>query len=278
MRPFGPLSLFGPLSPLHTAIAACLALCALSEDRPAPTLRETAQQINTRRATIQTIVARLSVTLRDLKNSKEYHLLGACIGDAAGNMRLRITAESGQLLLDVGTRGDELQIHMAGRERLLTGERGDLLGFPRCALAPLARCSSASDLFFPAVLPEGWVGKGSCRLNGKSIFNSAEKKRAGIGCCTRRASMSGANVERVEWFLCGGVSGGCIEYSAHRADAAPGRISIRPAGGEYALDLDIDDLTLNTNIPAAKFKLPEPPASKREALGEALARNVNFWE
>lgn len=233
----------------------------------------------------------MRVTLRDVKKEKNYNLHGAYIGDAAGRSRLRITAESGQLVMDLVANGPKLELCLPNKDRYLSGTREDLLNAPRCALGPIARCVGARDLFFPLAAPDELKNCDSFRLNGSTFFNAADEGYSPK--YTRRATVKTAlaSVECIEWFLRGGVSAGSINYSDSRPHEgltaaqksktpalSPRKISIRPPGAAFILDLEIEDLTLNTNIAPIKFVLAVPANYKREELAEALKDNVNLWE
>ena len=219
------------------------------------------------------------MVLTETKTNKETILRGAYIADAAGNMRLRVTAETGQLLLDFGAHGDALEICIPDKARFYRGARAELLDLPRSILLPLARCTKARELFFPTVVsePES-VLPGHARqrfaLNGSVYFNTPA-----TGGSTRRMSVDArhARVESIEWFKRGGTSSGRIEYSGYQDRAYPGRVCIVPSGSPYRLTLEVEELSLNVPVAPGKFAVPVPAGCKCEALAGALNANGEFW-
>src|SRR4051812_36936329 len=85
-------------------------IAPISEAAKSSVLTDCASTLCARREAVNSVVARLRVTLRDRAKDKSYDLSGAYIGDAAGNLRLRVTTEAGQLVLDMGVRGEKVDI------------------------------------------------------------------------------------------------------------------------------------------------------------------------
>ncbi|MEI6234692.1 MAG: hypothetical protein WCT04_16675 [Planctomycetota bacterium] len=234
------------------------------------------------------MIARLHVTLRDAVKKKEYPLNGAYLGDAAGNLRLRVTTESGQLLLDMGMRGENVTLCLPGKSRHLTGTREELLNQPNCHLALLAQCGRALDLFFPVAPPSAQLCRTSCCVDNQAFCNVPETSAPLPRYLTRlTVDLSTRVVEQKNVFARGGVDAGRIVYSRYRfpeADATPskpaypGRVTLHVPGGAYSLELDVEDLSLNTPIAPAKFTVPVPDGFKRETLTAALETSLNIWE
>lgn len=276
-----------------TATALLLALGTLSVAGASDLLKtsamsECAGTLCARRDSVNSVIARLRVTLHDKVKNKDYELSGAYLGDAAGNLRLRVTTEAGQLVLDMGMRGENVEICIPGKEQYLSGSREELLDHPQCNLTLLAHCGRARDLFFPAVPPSEHPGRGTCRVNGLAYFNIAETKTL-LPRYTTRLSVNLAKsvVEEKGVYSRAGAGAGRVNYSQYRFPEAgaeqpkpayPGRVTLRVPGGIYVLDMDVEDISLNTPIAPAKFAIPVPEGFKRETLAAALEKNINIWD
>ena len=254
----------------------------------ASALADCAGTLCARRDAVNSVVARLRVTLHDKIKNKDYELSGAYLGDAAGNMRLRVTTEAGQLVLDMGVRGESVEICIPGKEVYLNGSREELLDRPQCHLTLLAHCGRARDLFFPAAPPSEHPGRGTCRVNGRAYFNIAETTSMLPRYTTRLSvDLSKSVVEQKGVFSRGGAGAGRVDYSHYRFPEAgaeqpkpayPGRVTLHVPGGMYVLDMDVEDIALNTPIAPAKFAIPVPEGFKRETLAAALEKNINIWD
>lgn len=264
---------------LAAYFSSALALSA-AESPPVGTAARCAAELSARQLAATSIVARLRVILTELKTGKETTLRGAYISDAAGNMRLRVTAETGQLLLDFGARGDALEICVPDKARFYRGAREELQGLPQAVLLPLARCTKARELFFPtvnsesgAIVPERPLQRFA--LDGRAYFNAPAS-----GGLTRRMSVDArqARVESIEWFKRGGGSSGRMEYSGYQDRAYPGRIRIVPPGSLFHLTLEVEELSLNVPLAPEKFTVPVPAGCKCETLSGALNANGEFWK
>ena len=234
------------------------------------------------------VVARLRVTLHDRAHDKDFALNGAYLGDASGHMRLRVTTEGGQLVLDMGMRAETIDICMPGKSLCLSGTRDELLDYPRCHLTLLAQCGRMRDLFFPAGPAGTALARSSTCVNGRAYCNVTETPSWLPRYLTRMTlDVTAGVLERKEFFSRGGMNAGTVDYSHYRfpesgslpeKPAYPGRVTLHIPGDAFVLDLDVEDLSYNTPIPAAKFTIPVPDGFKREALADALRRNVNIWE
>src|SRR5688500_10285544 len=79
------------------------------------------EELDERHRAVETVGARLAITLFDLQKNKECELLGAYLGDKDGNMRLRITASGGQLVLDMAVCNEDLEVALPRKGRYFRG-------------------------------------------------------------------------------------------------------------------------------------------------------------
>ncbi len=251
-------------------------------------LVECQEALCARSAAVNSVVARLRVTLHDRIKNKDFELNGAYLGDAAGNLRLRVTTESGQLVLDMGMRGEKVDICIPGKSLYLNGTREELLDHPRCQLTLLAYCGRARDLFFPSVPYQTNVSRRSCSVNGRAYCNDIESTSLQPRFLTRLTlNLTSAVIEQKDIYARSGADGGRVVYSNYRfpvASAAagkpayPGRVTLHVPRDAFVLEMDVEDLSLNTPIAATKFAIPVPDGFKHEALTAALERNQSLWE
>ncbi|HLX59893.1 MAG TPA: hypothetical protein VKX17_01305 [Planctomycetota bacterium] len=265
------------------------AFCILNSSAAERSLSDCTNCLCARHEAVQSVVARLRLTLHNVKKKQDFTLNGACLGDAAGNLRLRVTTDGGQLVLDMSARGDAVEICLPDKELFITGSRQDLLNHPRGHLTLLAHCGGARDLFFPtAPCPAPFTRIDSCRIDDRAYFNLRETPQF-LARYTRRTvlDLSRSVVEQTRLFTRIGADAGRIVYSDYHfpqssatdaKPAWPGRIALHTPGGDYVLDMDVEDLSVNTPLPLAKFTTAVPDGYQREGLAEALKRNVNIWE
>ncbi len=277
-----------------SALAIVLALPTFSiraqESEHKSALTECAGALCARRENVRTVVARLRVTLHDLARNKDFALNGAYLGDAAGNLRLRVTTESGQLMLDLGMCGESVEFCLPGKELFISGTREELLERPRCHLTLLAHCGRARDLFFPSVPNPESARRSACRVNGRAYFNIPETESVLPRYVKRFAVDKASNcVEQACVFTRAGVDAGRVAYSNYVLPNAgaesdpklpeyPRRVTLFVPGGVYALDLDVEDFSVNAAIAPGKFAVPVPSGFKRETLATALEKSANVWD
>jgi hypothetical protein len=272
---------------LFCALAGTFLTHATEVAKPSA-LAECASILCARSDAANSVVARLHVTLHDRARGKDFELNGAYLGDVSGNIRLRVTTEGGQLVLDMGMRGETIDICMPGKSLYLSGTRNELLDHPRCHLALLAQCGRVRELFFPAGPAKSAIARRSCCVNGRAYCNVAETAALLPRYLTRLTlDVNTGVLERKEIFSRGGADAGSVDYSNYRFPEAgpapikpayPGRVTLHVPGDAFVLDLDVEDLSFNTPIADAKFTIPVPNGFKRETLADALQRNVNIWE
>ena len=138
-----------------------------------------------RRALAHSIVARMKVVvIHDEKLNQQFTLDGAAIADADGNARLRLTAESGQLLLDWAVAGERVDVCVPFKECIYSGTKTELSADAPGAVRYLARCANLFELFFPKLERRTVAAQ-----IGKKVYCNAPTERAAR--CRRSNASSG---------------------------------------------------------------------------------------
>jgi hypothetical protein len=254
-------------------------------------------ELATRRAAVQTVGAVLNLTLYDSEKNKERRLVGQYIGDKDGNMRLRITATTNQLVLDMGRHEDKVEVNLPLKNRFFSGRPKDLLD-NQSELTLLAHIGNALDLFFPCARTAKDVGHTiSCNDSRKIV--SVLEKPSFIRRRARRLTLAPnlPIVEDMEVYDRFGREVGVVKYRDYVfpewvevADAGPvatgdapalprpGRIALCPHGSPYSLVLQIEEFKLNEVISPSGFDVPRPEKQKVLDLGRALKKTGNLWD
>ncbi len=250
-------------------------------------LPDSADELDKRQGLVNTLAARLSVTLHDLKSGKEHALKGAYIGDKQGNLRLRITASSGHLVLDLSIQNTKVSIWLPRQERYYEGDRAELLS-SQSQLALIAQIGQATDLFFPRAWSTGATKRDTRIENGREIISVFEKQNR-----ARQLTVEPENdvVEKMDVFDLQGRDAGTILYRNYnlpwqKTNAAvkapdtvfPRRVTLRAPDGLHELDLDVDELILNTPIAQSKYVVPIPEGQEKLDMGKALQERPNLWD
>ncbi|HYF49150.1 MAG TPA: hypothetical protein VEJ63_07085 [Planctomycetota bacterium] len=256
-----------------------------------PPLMKVVDELDERHQAVDTVVARLNVTLKDHEKSKEYPLTGVYLGDKAGNLRLRITHSSNHVILDLGFHGDTADVHLPRKTRYFQGKKADLLTSSKCELSILAHAGRAADLFFPRAWSENALERRVTYQNGREVINVIEKPNF-IKRRSRRLTMApeSSSVELLEIYDKFGREVGTIEYGdyvfpdpeAEDPNACPllrpGKIILHAQDRSHSLEMEVEELVLNSAIAPEKFKVPLPENSKPLDLGQALKRGSSLWE
>jgi len=248
------------------------------------------EELDERHMAVDTVGARLAITLFDLVKNKEYELQGAYLGDKNGNMRLRITAPGGQLVLDMAVCEEDLEVALPRKNRFFRGKRQEVLSKQSCQLSLLAHAGGARDLFFPRAWSDAATERRVTYRNGREVVSVIEKPGR-FRRPVRRLIMAPDSpmVESVEVFDFSGREVGTLKYSDYRFGeeatkgnalglANAGKITLQCNGGTHKLEMRVEELWLNAPIPENRFKVPVPENCKLLDLGEALKRSGELWD
>ncbi|MCY3022599.1 MAG: hypothetical protein NTW87_26765 [Planctomycetota bacterium] len=262
------------------------------------TLMSVVEELDERYASVDSVAVRLNVTLLDTDKNKEHPLLGAYLGDKDGNMRLRITAPSNHLVLDMGRHGDIVEVYVARKDRYYRGKVADLMN-NQSQLSLLAHAGGARDLFFPRAWTPNAVERRIIYGNGREMISVIEKPSF-IRRRSRRLSIApeAAAVEKMEVNDRYGRELGAICYADYHFPSAeaepilvgypppkdssttpyPGRIILCPHNVPFRLVMDVAEIAFNLPIAPDKFEVPQPENTKVLDLGPALKRSGSLWE
>jgi hypothetical protein len=256
------------------------------------------EELVARRSTVQTVGVRLNLTLYDCDKNKETPLVGAYIGDKDGNMRLRITAVTNQLVLDMGRHGDKVEVYLPRKDRFFSGNPKDLLNH-QSQLTLLAHIGNALDLFFPCASTPASVGRTITCNDSRKIVSVLEKPNY-IRHRARRLTLAPnlPVVEDMEVYDRYGREVGVVKYRDYvfpewGAEIAtsgplvpgdppepphPGRIALCPYGIPHSLVMQVEEFILNEAITPSRFDVPRPEDQKVQDLGRALKKSGNLWD
>ncbi len=254
-----------------------------------PPLMRVVEELDERHQAVSSVAARMNVVLVDTEKNKEFALLGVYLGDKNGNMRFRITAPGGQLVLDMGVHEEAVDVWLPRKNRFFQGKQTDLLN-NQSQLSLLAHCGCCRDLFFPCAWTDNATERRVTYNNGREIVNVIEKPSF-IRRRSRRLTLAPETptVESVDRF---GREVGTVRYGDYRfpepeeQDAHaegigltyPGKIILCSHDGIHRLEMSIEEVNINTEIDSAKYTLPKPEHTKILDLGAALKREGNLWD
>jgi outer membrane lipoprotein-sorting protein len=257
-----------------------------------PPLMRVVDELDERYSKIDSVSTRLNITLHDNVKNKQFELKGVYLGDKDGNMRMRIQASTGQLILDMGMKGDVLEVYLPRKGRYFRGTRADMMS-SQCELALLVHAGRARDLFFPRAWSDKAIERRVAYQNGREVISVLEKPNF-IRRRSRRLTMApeSASVELVEVYDRRGNEVGDIAYGnyvfpdpdANPYDAGnvpvlyPGTVTLLSHDNEHTLEMNVEDFGVNAAIDASKFSVPNPDNLRVQDLGSALKRRANLWE
>jgi outer membrane lipoprotein-sorting protein len=291
-------SSFRALLPGALALLAMLSGCRMNEAvyrtdgtriiYARPPLMRVVDELDERYASIDTVSTRLNITLHDNLKDKKHELKGVYLGDKEGNMRLRIQAPTGQLILDMAMKGDVLEIYLPRKGRFFRGKRADMLS-SQCELALLVHAGRARDLFFPRAWSDKAIERRVTYKNGREIISVLEKPSF-IRRRSRRLTMApeSASVELLEVYDRRGNEVGNIAYDNYVFPDPddpksipvlyPGTVTLLSHDNEHTLEMNVEDFGINAEIDSSRFTLPAPENTRPQDLGSALKRRTNLWE
>jgi hypothetical protein len=244
-------------------------------------------ELDKRRKDTQSVVARLKVVMHDMTRDREVTLDGAYLGDAQGNVRLRLKYGE-KLLIDLAFRQDTVELWLPRRDRFFRGTRTEVLAQGDNDLILLANVGNAHDLFFPRAWTDHAVERRLGLFNGRQAVTVLE----GSGSAVRRAkrlSLSPTQpVAESQEILNGGRILGRIQYADYRFPGTragesggvvyPGRMTLTSKNERRSLEMIIDELHINTPIPSDKFAIELPEGQKVMPLAESLVPGKSLWE
>lgn len=256
-----------------------------------PPLMKVVDELDERHLCVDTVVARLNIVLKDNEKNKEFQLVGTYLGDKDGNLRLRISATTNQVILDMGCHDNTIDVWLPRKNRFFQGARQDLLNNVQCQLSLLAHAGRARDLFFPRAWSDNAIERRVTYERGREVISVIEKPNF-IRRRSRRLALAPESsvVETVEIYDKFGREVGLVGYSDYQFpdpmvdnkdtlnQTLPGCITLHSHDGAHTLQMHVDEVHLNTPIPKDRYNVPQPENCKPLDLGVALKRSGNLWE
>lgn len=257
-----------------------------------PPLMRVVEELDERHLAAQTVCARMNVVLRDHEKNKEWNLVGTYLGDKNDNLRLRITATGGQLVLDMGIHQDDVTLNLPRKNRYFTGKHNDLLN-NQSHLQMFAHVGGCRDLFFPRAWSPAAVERRVTVANGREVVSVIEKPSF-IRKKSRRLTLSPDKpvVENLDVYDRFGREVGTLRYDNYtfpdidsidaKGDGVgltyPSRITLMTHDGTHSLELNIEEIHINDDIDADKFEVPPPENGKTLDLESQLKRSGSLWD
>jgi len=246
------------------------------------------EDLDERRKGAQTVVARLNVVLHDFIRNRDVTLSGAYLGDSKGNVRLRLK-HGETVLVDLAFRESEVELWLPRRNRFFRGTRREVILHGNNDLMLLAVAGNAHDLFFPRAWTHRAVERRLRKIKGREVVTVLE----GEGPACRRVrclALSPAQPVFEQQDLLG-IAGrliGSVQYDDYRFPGPragaegglpyPGRVVLTSRTEHYSLEMLVDEMHINTPIPAARFSVQKPEGQKVLPLAASLSSTKSLWE
>jgi hypothetical protein len=253
-------------------------------------LIEVLDALDTRGEDLRSVVAQLRVVMHDVKRGRDINLTGAYLGDRDGNLRLRLQyGES--TVLDLAIRGGDATLWLPRKQRCYKGKRADILASSEAELALVALAGNAHDLFFPHAWSDAAIDRTSRVERERDVVNLYEvqgERRV----FARRVWLNPAQpvVDKQEVLGPSGKLLGTVRYEDYRFPAGraaapdapkyayPARVCLANADGGRGLDLEIEELFVNTELTPARFDIRLPEGQAVEDMGAVLRSGRKLWE
>lgn len=243
---------------------------------------------------VNTVTARMNVTIKR-GGSKAMTLDGVYMGDANGNLRLRLTGMFGILAMDVIIKDGQLTCWMPTKKLLVQATREELLEDAHSELAVLAAVGQARELFFPRPWADGatqrrmYSGDSEVRIG---VFGGA----SGRSCLRDYALDTAENAIRsLDVLTERGETIGRVDYAQYQAltkvDSrddkekegdwrsafkVPRSLKLADGQGRMTLECALESLRVNEPLKSDAFSMDMPkgvPPQSAKALEQA-AREI----
>lgn len=267
--------------PVETAVA------------PGDALADLIALIDHRPLLVQSVVARLSAKITG-RNGKTQSADGVYMGDAHGNMRLKLTGMFGILGLDLALRDDDFKIWMPLRKLGVIGTRREALNGESTELLLLATLGLSHNLFFPRAWTDNAAERRAADEGGKLAVRVYEKSGRSLECARRFViDTAGQSVASQEVFTTAGFAIGRLEYLHFcpiRDLTAPGEstgdlrdlpvasaVRLVQEGG-MTLEIEVKSISVNKALPADAFEFQIKSNDPVHTLREMLTAGTSFIE
>lgn len=267
----------------------------LPDPRPEPFCRasitKVMDEMDQRRNSVDTVVARLNIVLKDEATGKQQTLWGAYLGDRNGNMRMRVKYQE-KLLLDLAMYNEQVDLALPMKGRYFRGTREDIGQTTGNELALLVQVGNVHDLFFPRAWTDQAVERRVKVEEGCEVVNVIECPSF-VKRKVRQLVISPENpvVQEMKVFDQKGQPIGTVVYGDYRfpgpragettAPAAgvpyPGRLTLVGAEGKRSMQMDVEEMNVNTPVEQKHFSVTVPEDGRLENLGEALRSGKSPW-
>lgn len=242
---------------------------------------------------VNTVSARMNVTIKR-GGTKAMSLDGVYVGDANGNLRLRLTGLFGILAMDVTVKDGTMTCWMPTKKLLVQASREELMNDAHSELAVLAAVGQARELFFPRPWADG--------ATQRRLYANDTDMRIGVfGGSSGRSCLRDYSIDPVENAVRSldvlterGESIGHIDYAQYQALTkldnsdeknsewrsafkVPRSLKLADGAGRLTLECSLEGLRVNETLKANAFDMELPKGvtpQKAQAL-EAVAREMS---
>jgi hypothetical protein len=267
----------------------------LPDPRPEPFCRapiaKVMDEMDQRRNSVNTVVARLNIVLKDEVTGKEQTLWGAYLGDKQGNMRMRVKYQE-KLLLDLSMFGDRVDLALPMKGKYYRGTRADVGQTSGNELALLVQVGNVHDLFFPRAWTDNAVERRVKIEEGCEVVSVMERPSF-VRRKVRQLVISPENpvAQEMKVFDQKGQPIGTVVYNDYRFPGPragetmepaagvpyPGRLTLEGAEGKRSMRMEIEEMNVNTPVESKHFDITVPEDGRVENLGEVLRSGKSPW-
>jgi hypothetical protein len=162
--------------------------------------------------------------------------------------------------------------------KYVKGSRTEVLNAGANDLALLARVGTARELFFPRAWTEGATERRAAVAGG---VETIKVQVAGKVLRKVQLTTGQAFADTMNLYTAIGESLGELRYSnytdANSTPLHPGTIMLVPAKGTSTLKMNVDEFTLNADLPEKSFELVVPDDQKAESLIQCLKEGKGIF-
>lgn len=267
----------------------------LPDPRPEPYCRasiaKVMEEMDDRRNSVNTVVARLNLVMKDVTTGKQQALWGAYLGDKQGDMRLRVKYQE-KLLLDLSMHGEAVDLWLPLKNKYYRGTQADVGQTNGNELALLVQVGNVHDLFFPRAWTDEAVERRVKVEDGMEVVSVLERPSF-VRRKVRQLVISPEDpvAQEMRVFDRKGQPIGSVVYNDYRFPGPrageteepaagvpyPGRLTLVGADHKRELQMDIEEINVNTPVQPKHFDIAVPEGVRVEDLGEALRSGKSPW-
>jgi hypothetical protein len=274
------------------AAAACLlalaaAGCGPQADRPASGLDESQldKVFADRQAAIRTLSAKVELAVYDRAKDKRGRMTGTYLVGPKNEFRFRTLGGVATVVFDMAVRDGKLRLAVPSKQRFIEGVIDDVPE-SRKEMSYLLLKELGGKLLFVPKLKDDRAGRVRFATGDRSSVISSQEKQGALWKVRRDVSVSrqGNQVETMRFYGPRGAPVGRVEYSDYDTIEGTGvpyarKIRIENAAGTRYIEILVESLRANYEVPEEKFAVPEPdaPETQRLRLYDLFEAGQGLW-